>query len=686
MLTDSRTITSLAALFVCGLAVTAAPGAEQQHRSAPASRSADQPLALRIIVMDPLALPLSCACIAGLGQRRYEQLGKHLESRLKMPVKITFAESLQNGLTRSGSEADVVIGKHSVVEFDAKSLKQRVRPIAYLTDSEGTTWLRGVLVVRRDHAAEKPADLGGRKIVLGPPEDEDCHRAAKIALSQAGLSEGTTVTAAHSLDEAAYAVIDGEADAAFLPEYMPTLLAGCGKIEPDELRVIHRAESVNFVTAFATETLPPAEAEIVRQALLEFKENQGLLAAMESRHGFVAKPRGRIEGWTDWRGPGRRGLCSSLPATLPQKPHRLWTAEVTGPALAGMAATEKYVVVPDKDAELNHDVFRCFDATTGKPIWNIRYEASRQLDYSNAPRACPVIDDGRVYLQGALGDLHCVELQSGRILWKKNILDDFNAELLTWGCSSPPLIVDDRLIVNPGSREASLAALDCRTGKVLWTTPGNAAAYSAFIVASVSGTQQIIGYDSAGLGGWDARTGKRLWTVVPRGGGDFNVGTPALIGDSLLVATENNATRLYGFDASGRARAEPLHVNEDLAPDTVTPVVISGRVFAAAYGELYCLDLKNGLKTLWSVEDDIFYEHSNLIAGNDRVLIWTTSGDLLLIRADSDGYEVVSRWRPFQGEHLESMSHPAIVGHRLYLRTKTELVCLSLTDQPEQEE
>lgn len=202
------------------------------------------------------------------------------------------------------------------------------------------------------------------------------------------------------------------------------------------------------------------------------------------------------------------------------------------------------------------------------------------------------------------------------------------------------------------------------------------AAYSAFIATTIGGVGQIVGYDVAGLGGWDPKTGRRLWEMVPPGRSDFHVGTPVDVGGRILVATENNATRLYGFP-DGRVRHAPIALNDDLAPDTCTPVVVNDRVYCSAYGELFCLDLTNDLKTVWSVMDDLYYDHTNLIAGNDRVLIWNTTGDLILIRADVDRYEVVSHLRPFEGE-VESMSHPAIVGKRLYIRVEKKLSCLSL--------
>ena len=656
---------------------------------------------LRIVVMDPMAAPLSCACVKGMGQRDYHSLARHLADHVGRPVKLIFEESLDLAYGRVGRNVDLIIGKQSVVRFDARQTKTPVRLVAQLSDLQGKTQLTGVVVVRKSDSAQRLADLTGHNVVLGPAEDEETHAAAKRLFAQHRPDRATTLETADSLEAAAYAVIDAEADAAVLPEFMPLFLEACGKIEPGALRVVGRTRPVPFVGVFASDSVDGKLEQSLLGSLRCVGDDAKLLAALESKHGFlgpqeVAKNRGShapravapladgprnvpatsVAGWTDWRGPYRRGLSAHVPKQLPDKPRVLWSVEVTGPALAGISATSDYVVVSDKDAELEHDLFRCFDARTGRDLWTLRYRSAEKVDYTNAPRAAPVLHNGLVYLQGVWGELHCVNLKDGRVVWKTNLLEAFDAEPLTWGYSVPPLVMDEKLIVAPGAKDASIAALDLKTGEVIWKTPGHAVAYSAFIATTIGGVRQIVGYDVAGLGGWEPRTGRRLWEMVPPGRSDFHVGTPVEVDGRILVATENNATRLYDF-ADGRIRRAPIALNDDLAPDTCTPVVVNDRVYCSAYGELFCLDLKNNLKTVWSVPNDLYYDHTNLIAGNDRVLIWNTSGDLILIRADVDRYEVVSHLRPFEGE-VESVSHPAIVGNRLYVRVEKKLSCLSL--------
>ena len=638
-------------------------------------QAAEKPV--QVVVMDPLALPLSCSCVEGVGQRRYDQLADHLTKVLGRPFKLTFEESLDLALRRTKAKPDFIIGKDAMVRFDARRLKLPVTPLADLTDRSGGTTQLGVFLVRTDDPAKRLADLAGRAVMLGPEEEAETHQAAKAALQLARLAKPARLDAAGAVDSGVLALTDGEVAAAVVPEYLPPLLVGCEKVEAGSVRVLAKTKPVPGVRLFRTDVADDALAKRVLAEITGLAKRKELLVALESARGFV-KPLGQ-SAWLDWRGTDRLGQAPTLPSQLPEKLNKIWSAKLTGPAVAGPAATAKRVIIPDKSRGGTHDLFRCLDATDGSEVWRLEYDADRELDYSNSPRATPVIHDGLVYLHGALGDLHCLRLDTGAVVWRTNYYREYGGKLLAWGSSSPPLIVDGQIIINPGAPGASLVALDRKNGKLIWQTPGHAAAYSAFVVGELGGRWQIVGYDSGSLGGWNPETGKRIWQHVPTEGSDFNVTTPLIHEGKLLLATENNAVRLHRFLKNGLLDDKPLKANASLAPDTCSPVIVGDRVFATAYGEMYCLDLKDNLKTVWVAEDDMFFDHSNVIGGNGSVLVWTQSGDLLLLDAAANEFKPLRRLRPFGDGKVDSMSHPAIVGKRLYLRGPGELACFDLS-------
>jgi ABC-type phosphate/phosphonate transport system substrate-binding protein/outer membrane protein assembly factor BamB len=665
--------------YVIGLAISRTT--QQRQTSGDSNK-----LPLRIVVMDPLSDQLACDCVQGYAQRKYNELATFLEKQLGRSVELAYGENLPDILKANPGQFDLLIGKESVVRFDAAEIKLHTRPIARLTDKNGTPNLSGLFVVRHNDRARSAEDLKGYKILFGPEDEAEKSTAAIAALMAKSVPIPKQIETNSSCSTAAVAVLEKDADAAVISSYAMALLEGCSTIDKGQLRVVGQTSAVPFITVFATDAVSRDNEKLIVDALLAVGKNKRLLARMESKTGFVEvrRPRSNTTGsdtsqsiveWTDWRGLKRDAVSRYVPKKLPAKAEFLWRRQLTGMGLSGIAATSRYVIVADKSNGKKQDIFRCLDADTGAQLWAIEYPAPEDMDFSNSPRANPVIHEGLVYLLGAFGDLHCVNVKTGQIVWKKNIIKEFGAEVVTWGMCSAPLIAGDKLIVNPGAKDASIVALDRRTGKVIWKTPGEPASYSSFILATFGNVRQIVGYDSISLGGWDPKTGKRLWKLLPDNEGDFNVPTPIYIDGKLLVTTENNGTRLYGFDNNGQILSKPLAQNFDLGPDSSTPVVINNLVFGC-FGGLFCMDLSNGLKTLYSADDDAFFDYAALIAGNDNVLIITVEGELILIEAARDRYTLKSRLRLF--EKSEVFSHPALIGSRMYIRNTTEVCCLLL--------
>ena len=335
------------------------------------------------------------------------------------------------------------------------------------------------------------------------------------------------------------------------------------------------------------------------------------------------------------------------------------------------------MIVSDREVMDTTDVFKCFKAADGKEAWEYRYPALAQLDFGNSSRATPLIHDGMVFVHGAQGQLACLELTTGKVVWDIDTRDKFGADdERKWGTCSSPLTVDGKLIINPGGKDASLVALDPKTGKEVWKTPGKPASYGSFLSGTFGGRLQIVGYDLDSIGGWDVKSGKRLWRLAPEYDSKFNVPTPIQVGDRLLIALENNGTRLYQFKANGEIDPKPVAKHRDLSPDSHTPVVVGNRVFGI-WSRFYCLDLKSGLEQVWDSDDRAFGKYGVLVASEKRVLAITLEGELILLDPLAAKFDPISRGKVFADE-AGLYSHPAFVGTRMYVRGSSSLVCVEL--------
>lgn len=245
---------------------------------------------LSLIVMDPLAAPLSCPCVEGYAQRKYEVLAEYLEQSLGCDVKLTFGESFGVARKKAGGAADIIIGKDSVVRSDLRSAKIRIHPLGYLTDMQGSTVQHGMIVVNREDPAKKVQDLGGYTIIFGPSESDEKHSAAVTLLQQSGVSVPKKLMIDDACSDGACKVLDlgpKSKTAAVISSYAQPLLEGCGTIRKGDLRVVAKTAPVPFITAFGADSLDKSVRNRIRTALLDLAAQPGVLDAMESLVGFV---------------------------------------------------------------------------------------------------------------------------------------------------------------------------------------------------------------------------------------------------------------------------------------------------------------------------------------------------------------------------------------------------------------
>lgn len=250
--------------------------------------------ALTVVIMDPLAAPLSCPCVKGYAQRDYEQFAKHLEATLGRPVTVAFAESLGVALEKkTDGKADVVIGKRSVVAADAEKAKRPMTPVAALTGKDGIATQTGLVVVPKDDPAKTVTDLKGYRIIFGAADCDEKHAAALALLKKHGVAAPAKLETCAACSDGATTILElgnNVRAATVISSYAAPLLEGCGTIQKGDLRVVGTTEPVPFVTAFVADALSVAEREAITKALLVVKEHPSLMKAIETKTGFVPLP------------------------------------------------------------------------------------------------------------------------------------------------------------------------------------------------------------------------------------------------------------------------------------------------------------------------------------------------------------------------------------------------------------
>jgi len=193
--------------------------------------------------------------------------------------------------------------------------------------------------------------------------------------------------------------------------------------------------------------------------------------------------------WPQWRGPRRdgiseeKGLLKQWPA---QGPKLLWQVEDIGdgystPAVVG---TRIYLV---SNRGFENEFVQALSSEDGKPVWTTRLgNVGNQSDflYSKA-RSTPTVDGDSIYALGSAGDLACLETGSGKIRWQKNLKKEFGGQPGFWAYAESPLVDGDTLVATPGGAQATIVALNKKTGALIWKSAvpgGDPAAYASAIL------------------------------------------------------------------------------------------------------------------------------------------------------------------------------------------------------------
>lgn len=339
----------------------------------------------------------------------------------------------------------------------------------------------------------------------------------------------------------------------------------------------------------------------------------------------------------------------------------------------------------------------CFESDTGAVLWEVNFptDYSDLNGYGDGPRSTPVIDGDRTFLLSPEGVLRCLQTVNGSPVWKVDLDEAFDLDLISYGVGTTPVVYKNLILVIAGGKEfenrpAKVIALDKRTGVFKYGVGQGAASYATPVITAWGGRWWCFAFARDGLLVFDPDTGKEdfefPWKSNIAGG--VNATSPVVDGNRVFISEAyGRGSALLGFDESG---AKPIwqdvrrQRSKSMEMHWSTPVLhekflygCSGR--HSVSGVLKCVAFDTG-KTVWQHK---MRDRTSVTFVAGHLLNLGENGDLTLVEASPDGYQEAGRLDSKNTSIVPSYpawTAPVVARGMMYLRGKQEIICYDLSD------
>ena len=384
--------------------------------------------------------------------------------------------------------------------------------------------------------------------------------------------------------------------------------------------------------------------------------------------------------WPEFRGPARddisreTGLLKQWPK---EGPALAWKLNGLGGGYSGVSVAGKLLfTMGDRGGK---ELVIAVSLATHKEVWATEVGEAFQNANGAGPRCTPTVDGTFLYSLTPQGELLCLQITDGKVVWRKNLKADFGGRMMSgWGYSESPLVDGKNVICTPGGSQGSVLALNKQTGALAWQSKEitDSASYSSLYPIEFGGKRQYIQLSDKHVYAVAADSGKVLWQAA-RDGRTAVIPTP-VFKDGIVFVTSGYGVGCNAFKVTAQGdtfTAEQIYANKDMADHHGGVILVGDYVYGHSDtgGKLKCLELKTG-KVVW--EDKCVGKGSVTCAdGMLYVRAESGAGAVALVEATPDGYKEAGRFDQPERSRNNSWPHPVVADGKLYLRDQDLLLC-----------
>lgn len=373
-----------------------------------------------------------------------------------------------------------------------------------------------------------------------------------------------------------------------------------------------------------------------------------------------------------WRGPERNGIYpgNNLLTQWPDSgPKLLWKYDKLGSGYSSAAVTfDRVYTVGTIDSISYIFSFNHY----GKFRWKKELGKDWTVNWPGI-RSTPTIYGNLGYIYNGFGVLFCFDAEKGDIVWRKDIIKEFKGGIPEFGLCENLVVDGDRLFCTPAGIDATVVALNRKTGNLIWKTEGtnDTASYSSPILIEVGGKKFVISQTKKAIYSINAETGTLAWKYPFKG---FPiVHTPVFQNGFLFIVDVWKAGSVMLKIADDGLSYTEFWRNPTFDPQQGDVVVLDNRIYGSGGDgkKFMCVDWNTG-KEIFS--DSTKSELINVISAENLLYTYELRGGFVrLLKPTENKFERLGVFRIKGGTVQLHCSHPVIKDGRLYIRHDSSL-------------
>jgi outer membrane protein assembly factor BamB len=391
--------------------------------------------------------------------------------------------------------------------------------------------------------------------------------------------------------------------------------------------------------------------------------------------------------WPGWRGPNRDNISTEtglLKRWPDGGPPLVWKVQGIGQGIASVAVAKGRVYTLGYRDKA--EIVTALDIRSGQRAW----AAPMGPEVPENPlmrwlgQRAPLVDEDRLYAFRSEGELVCLATADGKARWRKSYLDAFGTSKHPWGLCDHPLVDGEKLICSPGGAKASIAALNKRSGEVIWQSKveGARTDYAGVVAADVAGVRQYITFLGKSLIAVSAGDGKLLWRYE-KFAQPYNA-TPIVRNDLLFCPGRRGgglSLLKLAADRSGISAEEVYRksLTLDGFQDATTWVGDHAYVFSSV-GVPTCIEVKTGEIVWQKRQEGSRGQAPAWVYADGHLYMRHPNGRMALVEASPKGYVEKGAF-VLPGDHKSmGATAPVVAGGRLFVRIDDALLCYDVTE------